>query len=573
MDKRWIFKKEPDPEILSKLTSELNGDEIVARLLLNRGFQSYDAAKSFFNPDLSDLHDPFLMKGMEGAVSRIQKAIENEENILIYGDYDVDGTTSVAMVYSFLSQFYSNLEFYIPDRYQEGYGISYKGIDFADEKGCKLVIALDCGIRAVDKIEYAKSKSIDFIVCDHHTPGNTIPDGIILNPKQADCEYPYKDLSGCGVGFKLLQGFCVKQDIDESLLFQYLDLLVISIAADIVPITGENRVLAFFGLKHLNEYKRPGVFYLLRTGDKEKQWLQIEDLVFTIAPRINAAGRLSSGQKAVELLVTEDEGFAEKMAIQIDTYNQERRAIQKDIIDEAMAKLRTNQYKYTNVVADESWHKGVIGIVASKVIESFRYRPTIVFTEVGDFYVGSARSVSDYSVYNALLECEDLIEKWGGHKAAAGLSVKKENYEAFCYKFEEVVKNSIEKHQLVPEVEIEMNMDFADLNSGMDKMGRTKLMRILSRMEPFGPGNMKPIFRSSHVLDMGSRLVGDEKNHLKFDLFQEGDLANKMGGIGFFMGDEFLDKIRRGPSEIVYTLEENHWKDKIYPQINVRDVK
>lgn len=573
MDKRWIFKKEPEPDQLAKLTEELGGDQVVARLLLNRGFNTFEEARKFFNPSLDDLHDPFLMKDLDRAVDRIQKAIEGNEKIMVYGDYDVDGTTSVALTHSFLSQFYKDLDFYIPDRYKEGYGISFAGIDHAAENGISLMIALDCGIRAIDKVVYAKEKGIEIIICDHHTPGEKIPDTIVLNPKRKDCEYPYKELSGCGVGFKLLQGYCRKMDIDESMLFQYLDLLAISISADIVPITGENRILTHFGLTHLNDFKRPGVFHLLRTGEKEKQHLVVEDLVFTIAPRINAAGRLSSGKKAVELLITKDHSFAEEMAVKIDNYNQERREIQKEIFEEAIEKLRKDKFEYTNVVADANWHKGVVGIVASKIIESYKYRPTIVFAELDDAFVGSARSVADYSVYDALLECDNLIEKWGGHKAAAGLSVKKENFKAFRERFEEVVKSTIDKSQLTPEVEIDMNLNFADMKAGMDQEGRTKLMRILQRMEPFGPGNMKPIFRSTNVLDMGSRLVGDDKNHLKFDLFQQGDMANKMGGIGFFMGEEYLEKIRKGSSEIVYTLEENHWKDKIYPQINVRDVK
>ncbi len=573
MHKRWIFKKEPDPKLLDQLTNDLKGDQVVARLLLNRGITNYEEAKSFFNPTLDDLHDPFLMKDMKEAVERLDQAIDNEEKIMVYGDYDVDGTTSVALVYSFLNQVYENLEFYIPDRYEEGYGISFKGIDQAKESGSTLIIALDCGIRAIDKVEYAKEKGIDIIVCDHHTPGESIPDCIVLNPKRKDCEYPYKYLSGCGVGFKFMQAFCQTNLMDESLLFQFLDLLCISIAADIVPITGENRVLAHFGLGHLNEYKRAGIFQLLRTGSKENQDLTIEDIVFTIAPRINAAGRISSGKEAVELLTTEDEQFAYEMAVQIDAYNQERREIEKDITAEAILKLEEDDHKFTNVVADSNWHKGVVGIVASKIIERYRYRPTIVFAEVDGMFVGSARSVDKYSVYDALLECDDLIEKWGGHAAAAGLSVSKDNFQAFRQRFEEVVKATITEDQLVPEVEIEMNLDFAELNKGMDSDGRTKLMRIISRMEPFGPDNMKPIFRTGNVLDTGSRLVGDDQNHLKLDLFQEGDMANKVGGIGFFMGQEYLEKIQKGPSEIVYTLEENHWNNKVYLQVNVKDIK
>ncbi|MEZ4938140.1 MAG: single-stranded-DNA-specific exonuclease RecJ [Crocinitomicaceae bacterium] len=573
MHKRWIFKEEPDPQVLSQLTTDLNGDEIIARLLLNRGVQNFEEAKNYFNPKLEDLHDPLLMKDMKEAVHRLDQAIDNEEKILIYGDYDVDGTTSVALVYSFLSQVYEHLDFYIPDRYLEGYGISFQGIDFAKENGITLIIALDCGIRAIDKVAYAKEKGIDFIICDHHTPGDQIPEAIVLNPKRKDCEYPYKHLSGCGVGFKFMQAFCEHNLMDESLLFQFLDLLCISIAADIVPITGENRILAHFGLGHLNEYRRAGIFQLLRTGSKENQKLNIEDIVFTIAPRINAAGRISSGKEAVELLTTEDEQFAYEMAVQIDAYNQERREIEKDITAEAILKLEEDDHKFTNVVADEQWHKGVVGIVASKIIERYRYRPTIVFAQVEDVFVGSARSVSDYSVYDALLQCDDLIEKWGGHNAAAGLSVKKENFSAFRQRFEEVVQATISEDQLVPEIEIEMNLNFGDLLSGMDKEGRTKLMRIIGRMEPFGPNNMKPIFRSTNVMDCGSRLVGDDQNHLKLDLFQEGDMANRMGGIGFFMGEDYLKKIQNGPAEIVYTLEENPWNGKIYPQLNVKDIK
>lgn len=573
MHKRWIFKEEPDPGLLSKLTTDLKGDEVIARLLLNRGVQNYEEARKFFNPQLEDLHDPFQMKDMKAAVERLDQAIDNEEKILIYGDYDVDGTTSVALVYSFLNQVYDHLDFYIPDRYKEGYGISFDGINFAKEHGFGLIIALDCGIRAIDKIEYAKENGIDFIICDHHTPGETIPKAIVLNPKRRDCEYPYKHLSGCGVGFKFMQAFCAHNLMDESLLFQFLDLLCISIAADIVPITGENRILAHFGLGHLNEYKRAGIFQLLRTGSKENQQLNIEDIVFTIAPRINAAGRISSGREAVELLTTEDEQFAYEMAVKIDAYNQERREIEKDITAEAILKLEEDDHEFTNVVADEQWHKGVVGIVASKIIERYRYRPTIVFAEVDDVFVGSARSVSDYSVYDALLECDDLIEKWGGHTAAAGLSVKKENFTAFRARFEEVVKATISEHQLVPEVEIEMNLNFADLLSGMDAEGKTRLMRIIDRMEPFGPENMKPIFRTTNVMDCGSRLVGDDQNHLKLDLFQNGDMANRIGGIGFFMGEDYLKKIQNGTAEIVYTLEANHWKDRIYPQLNVRDIK
>jgi len=511
---------------------------------------------------------------MDRAIKRLLSAIDKNEKILIYGDYDVDGTTSVALVYSFLNQEYENLDYYIPDRYKEGYGISFAGIDYAEENGISLIIALDCGIRAIDKIEYAKEKKIDFIVCDHHRPGDTIPDCIVLNPKRVDCEYPFKELSGCGVGFKLMQAYCKEKDLDESLLFQYLDLLMISIAADIVSMSGENRILAHFGLKHLNEFKRPGIYQLLKTGAKENKELQVDDVVFTIAPRINAAGRLSSGKKAVELLISDDEKLAEEMAQQIDVYNQERRAIEKDITEEAIEQLQDDQHKYTNVVADEGWHKGVVGIVASKIIERFRYLPTIVFAIHEGVYVGSARSISDFSVYDALAECDELIERWGGHHAAAGLSVKKENFEAFREKFDAVVGEMIDEGQMVPEIQIEMNLSFESLLDGMDEKGRTKIMRNLSRMEPYGPDNMKPIFRSGKVLDGSyTKLVGADKNHLKLHLFQEGDKANTVGGIGFFMDEEYLQKIKNGPAEIVYTIEENHWNDKISLQLNVKDIK
>lgn len=562
---RWTLKPETDSQTTFKLAQELGIDTTLAKLLIQRGIKTFDQAKSFFRPSLSDLHDPFLMKDMDKAVQRIHKAITSDENILVYGDYDVDGTTSVALLSSYLKTFHSRIATYVPDRYDEGYGISYKGIDFADDNNISLIIALDCGIKAIDKIDYAKKKGIDFIICDHHLPGNKIPDAVaVLDPKQSDCKYPYKELCGCGVGFKLIQALAIQQNKPIEELIEYLDLVATAIAADIVPITGENRILAFIGLQVINSNPRTGIKALIHQIKKET--LTITDVVFQIAPRINAAGRIKHGNFAVELLNEEDIESARKIATDIEQFNNNRKELDKSITNEALQQIINSheEQNFSTVVYAETWHKGVIGIVASRLIETY-YRPTLVFTKSGDKLAASARSVKGFDVYTALEQCSEFIEQFGGHKYAAGLTLKEENYQNFKHKFEEVVKNTLPKELRTPEINIDAEINLTDI--------QPKFYRIIKQLEPFGPKNMKPVFLTSGLIDNGfGKKVGADKSHLKLNIV-EGANQKTYHAIGFGLGEK-LPLAQHGNSfKATFTIDENHWNGNTTLQLMLKDLK
>lgn len=564
--KRWKILSHEKPEAVAVLQEMLGVDRVVANLLVHRGINNYDESKTFFRPTLDMLHDPFLMKGMDKAIDRISQAIASGEKILVYGDYDVDGTTSVALVYSFFEAFYKNIGYYIPDRYAEGYGVSLKGIDFAKEHGYSLVIVLDCGIKANDKIDYANSKQVDFIICDHHLPGDEIPKAwAVLDPKQTDCPYPYKELSGCGIGFKLIQAYSIRHHLNPEQAYQYLDLVVTSIAADIVPITGENRVLAYYGLKRLNQHPRPGIKALL-TSNKIDRELDITTLVFMIGPRINAAGRLEHGSKAVELLVCGDEAEAMKIAEAINNTNTQRRDLDFGTTDEALLLLEQDPmtpFRKSTVLFSETWHKGVIGIVASRLIEKY-YRPTIVLTESGGKATGSARSVKDFDVYSAIEQCSDLLEQFGGHKFAAGLTMKKENVIAFRNRFEDVVSASLTEDMLHPEMEIDLEISLDEITD--------KLLRLLKQFAPHGPHNMTPAFCARGVLDTGfTRIVGN--NHLKLELYQPGTQLQKVQAIGYDKGDFLHFFQRKIPMDIVFKIKENEYRGVTTMQLVIEDIK
>ena len=561
---RWTIKPKPDPSKVARLSKELAVDSTTSFLLAQRGIETFEEAKNFFRPDLSDLHDPFLMKDMEKAVSRIEEAVENQENILVYGDYDVDGTTSVALMSSYLLSFYPNVATYIPDRYEEGYGISYKGIDFAEDNNFSLIIALDCGIKAIDKVAYAFKKEVDFIICDHHRPGAEIPKAkAVLDPKQEDCDYPFKELCGCGVGFKLIQALASKKGATIDDLVLYLDLVATAIGADIVPIVGENRILAYHGLKVINENPRPGFEAILKQVKKEK--LTITDVVFIIAPRINAAGRMKHGNHAVTLLCETDKNLAAEYAIDIDTYNTDRRDADKRITIEALVQIEENkeQDRFTSVVFDENWHKGVIGIVASRLTETY-YRPTLVFTKSGEMLAASARSVKGFDVYNALENCSEYIEQFGGHKYAAGLTLKPENYKSFKAQFEKVVEETIDPKMLIPEISIDSQISLSDITP--------KFYRILSQFAPFGPGNMTPVFMSEDIQDTGyGKKVGEDKSHLRFTATQHG--SGKIVGIGFGLGEHIELIKNKKPFKAAYTIDENEWNGNVSLQLKLKDIK
>jgi len=561
---RWTFRENPLEEKINELEKSLSVNRIIAQLLVQRGVDSFEKARTFFRPSIEDLHDPYLMKDMDKAVKRIEIAIQNNENILIYGDYDVDGTTAVSLMYSYLNSFYPNVATYIPDRYNEGYGISFKGIDFADDNNFTLIIALDCGIKSVDKIEYANSKKIDFIIADHHLPGEVLPKAIaVLDPKRNDCDYPYKELCGCGIGFKIIQALAEKNEQTTIDLLPYLDLVATAIAADIVPITGENRVLAKFGLEVINSNPRNGIKALIQNIKKEK--LTITDVVFVIAPRINAAGRIFHGNSAVNLLTEFDWEQAQEFAKNIELYNSERKKLDEKITQEALVQIALTDQKnrYTNIVFDKNWHKGVIGIVASRIIET-HYKPTLVFTQSNGKYVASARSVKGFDIHRALEACSDFIEQFGGHKYAAGLTVSPENFSDFSSKFEEVVKNSITEASLSPEINIDAEINFCDITP--------KFIRILKQFEPFGPENMHPIFLTKNVIDTGySKRIGKNNEHLKMFVKQNNSFS--IDAIGFNLGKKQNSISRSKPFEMVYSIEENHWNGKTTIQLRVRDLQ
>jgi single-stranded-DNA-specific exonuclease len=561
---RWTYNSETENDLIQNLQSELQVDKIVATLLVQRGITSYNDAKSFFRPTLDDLHNPYLMKDMDKAVDRIEKAIKNNENILVFGDYDVDGTTAVSLVSSYLKTIHPNIATYIPDRYDEGYGISYKGIDFADDNNITLIIALDCGIKSIDHIAYANEKQIDFIICDHHRPGAVLPDAVaVLDPKRYDCFYPYDELCGCGVGFKLIQALAQNRNQTTNDLLPYLDLVATAIAADIVPMTGENRVLAKFGLEVINTSPRPGIKALIK--NLKKTTLTITDVVFIIAPRINAAGRIKHGNHAVELLTEYNEEQADQFASEIEQYNSDRKLLDKQITIEALSQIETNneQSNFTTVVFQEDWHKGVIGIVASRLTETY-YRPTLVFTKSGDKLAASARSVKGFDVYNALENCSHHLEQFGGHMYAAGMTLKPENYAAFKKAFEEEVKKTILPEMLIPEIRIDAKIDLTDINP--------KLVRILNNFEPFGPENMTPVFVSENVFDTGyAKTIGQNDEHLK--LFVKQSDSEGFGAIGFGIGEKLQLTKNRKPFEIAYCIDENEYKNEISIQLRLKDLK
>lgn len=561
---RWTIKPKPNQEEIDQLSNELKVENLVAHLLLQRGISTYEEAKKFFRPELSNLHDPFLMKDMDVAVERIQKAINSEENILVYGDYDVDGTTAVALLSSYLLEDYPNVATYIPDRYGEGYGVSLKGIDFAEDNDFSLIVALDCGVKAINKVNYAKEKGIDFIICDHHRPGEKLPDAVaVLDPKRVDCEYPYKELCGCGVGFKLIQALASKKAQTIENLIPYLDLVATAIGADIVPVTGENRALAYFGMQVINANPRAGFKAIIKQIKKIQ--LTITDVVFIIAPRINAAGRMKHGQYAVNLLTETNLEQAKIFAAEIEEFNTDRRGLDRDITEQALKQITNNKEEkgFTTVVYDETWHKGVIGIVASRLTETY-YRPTLVFTKSGDKLAASARSVKGFDVYNALQGCSDFIEQFGGHKYAAGLTLLENQYEAFKKQFEKVVAESIAPDLLIPEQQIDTQIELNQISP--------KLMRILKQFAPFGPGNMTPVFMAENVQDTGyGKGVGEDEKHLKLSVTQKG--SKPIGAIGFNVGDKIGQIKTKNRFDIAFTLDENEWQGKVSLQLKLKDLR
>ncbi|MBN7814779.1 single-stranded-DNA-specific exonuclease RecJ [Algoriphagus pacificus] len=572
MEYVWRQTPRASSQLIEQLGKEINVNPILANMLINRGVESFETAKNYFRPSLSQLHDPFLMKDMTAAIDRIEEAIANEEKILVYGDYDVDGTTAVALVYSFLQTFYDQVDFYIPDRYKEGYGISDKGVRFAAENDYKLVIALDCGIKAIEKVALAKELGVDFIICDHHTPGDELPQAVaVLDAKRNDCDYPYKELSGAGVGFKLIQALAKRKGIDESALYSYLDLLVVSIAADIVPITGENRILAYYGLDRINNTPRPGLKALMLSAKIEKE-IGISDIVFKIGPRINASGRLEHAKASVELLISTDLDLAIERAKLVDEVNTTRRNFDENITKEAFEMIaereESNSWNST-VLFKEDWHKGVIGIVASRCIEKY-YRPTIILTESNGKATGSARSVVDFDIYEAIAECADLLDQFGGHKYAAGLTLPVENVTDFQAMFEKVVKSRIEEAHRKPVIEIDDELLLDQINY--------KFYNILKQMAPFGPGNTEPILRISQAYAENVIILKDK--HLRFNIVQDGQVTKPVC-LGFGLADRAKDpdhtivKMLQGKMrfDIVAEMRENFFRDKSSLQLYVKDIK
>lgn len=562
MQLRWKIK-EADEQKVTALADALKVSPVVCRLLVHRGIETYEDARKFFRPELSHLHNPFLMRDMDKAIARITEAIASNQKILVYGDYDVDGTTAVAAVYSFFKDFYPNIDYYVPNRYTEGYGISFQGIDYAAQNNFALIIALDCGIKANDKIDYANQCNIDFVICDHHTPGHEIPKAIaVLDPKRSGCTYPFKELSGCGIGFKLIQAYCLHHQLDLEKCYRYLDLVCVSIGADIVSLVDENRTLAYFGLQKLNTNPQPGLQKLMEvTGSKKI--MDITSVVFFLAPRINAAGRMDDAKYAVKLLIAE-EGTADTQAsaLQLHKYNTDRKDLDKNITESALEKIATDknlQNKKSTVLYSVDWHKGVLGIVASRLTETY-YRPTIVMCETDGKLTGSARSVKGFDLYEAIYECREHLIQFGGHKFAAGLTMLKENFNAFAEKFEQVVNERITPEQLIPELEIDTEIELKDI--------QPKFYNVIKQMEPFGPDNMKPIFVTRNVKDTGwSKIVKEE--HIKFSVNQNGAAAD---GIGFKMAKKF-DVVKNDSFDIAYHIDENEWNGNVRLQLMVKDVK
>ena len=566
---KWILKEPADPAKVERLSAEVGIDRVLSELLVKRGVETFEQARAFFRPSLDALHDPFLMKDMDKAVERLHRAITSREKILVYGDYDVDGTTAVALVYSFISRFTDQVDFYIPDRYDEGYGVSYKGIDWAADGGFGLIITLDCGIKAIDKVEYARSKGVEVIICDHHLPEESLPAAVaVLDPKREDCHYPFDDLSGCGVGFKLVQAYSQQFGIPFETLIPLLDLLVVSISSDLVTMVGENRVLAHFGLKQLNENPCKGLAAMITLSNLEPGHISIDDIVFKIGPRINAAGRMESGRLAVELLKATDTMTAMRIGEKINENNNERKNIDREITQEALEMVQSGAclaHENATIVYNPKWSKGVVGIVASRLVEAY-YKPTVVLTKSNGFVTGSARSIAGFDLYEAIESCADLLENFGGHVYAAGLTLKEENLEEFARRMDAFIAGKVTTEMLVPVVEIDAKLDFAQITP--------KFSRILKQFQPFGPGNNNPIFMTENVYDAGSgRKVGGGGVHLKLDLIQESQPYHQIPSIAFNMAD-YYDYIREGnPIDVCYAIVENYYRGSASIQLRIRDMR
>jgi single-stranded-DNA-specific exonuclease len=569
MEKNWIIKKPAREDEVEVLSSKFKLEKSLANLLIQRSVKTPEQVKAFFQPELGHLHDPFLMKDMDIAVERIESAITKGESILVYGDYDVDGTTSVALIYTFFRKFCANIDFYIPDRYREGYGISKAGIDYARDQGSRLIITLDCGIKAIEKVKYAREQGIEFIICDHHTPGEKIPEAVaVLDPKQEDCQYPFNELSGCGVGFKLIQAYSLRNNIPFDELIPYLDLVAVSIASDIVPLTGENRVMAFYGLRQLNENPRKGLKAIIDLAGIAGKNISIEDIVYKVGPRINAAGRIESGKSAVNLLISGDEKEAQIIGEKIDKYNATRRNIDNVITQEALTMIEQDPLLVNSkatVLFNPKWHKGVIGIVASRLVDYY-YRPTVILTESNGFATGSARSVPGYDLYQAVDACSDLLENFGGHKYAAGLTMKLENISKFRKRFEKFVAETITTDQKIPVIEIDTEINLSDITQ--------EFYSMLKQFEPFGPENMAPVFLTENVVDNGTgKPVGTKGDHLKLNLIQEADPYKVYPAIAFQQGKRFPGIKNGNAFDICYSIEENEFMKKINLQLNIKDIK
>ena len=569
MEKVWSLKPQGDSNEVKHLSAALNVNMVIANLLVQRGVKTYNEAQSFFRPRLNDLHDPFLMKDMDKAVARLEHAIKNQEKVLIYGDYDVDGTTSVAMIYLFLKDYLSHVDYYIPDRYTEGYGISPQSIEYAARESYSLVIVLDCGIKAVEKVKYAHHLGLDFIICDHHNPGDVIPNAVaVLDPKRFDCNYPYKELSGCGVGFKLLQAYTMKNRISPEKLLDLLDLVVVSIASDIVPITGENRVLAFYGLKKLNSNPGMGLQTIINYAGLNGGEITISDIVFKIGPRLNASGRIEHGKKSVQILVSSDTVRSDALGEEIDSFNEIRKTLDRDITQDALEMIeRDEEMKNRNstVIYYRDWHKGVVGIVASRLTEYF-YRPTVVLTESNGLATGSARSVKDFDLYEAIGACSDLLESYGGHMFAAGLTMKIENVRAFSERFEEIVSKTVTDGQQIQTIEVDTKLALHEITP--------RFYRILRQFAPFGPHNLAPVFVTEDVIDAGtSRLVGKNLEHIKLDLMEPDASSGIFPGIAFNLAGKFPVIQSGTPFDICYSIELNEFRGKTNLQLNIRDLK
>ena len=568
--KKWVLKRPEDPEIVGRLSTELGIDRVLAELLVQRGITTVEASREFFRPDLSSLHDPFLMKDMDKAVARLGKAVSEGEKILVYGDYDVDGTTAVALVYSFLSSLTPNADFYIPDRYVDGYGLSYRGLDWAKEHGFTLVITLDCGIKANAKVDYAREMGLDIIICDHHLPESELPAAVaVLDPKRSDCGYPFDDLSGCGVGFKLVQAYAATYGIPFEKILQYLDLLAVSIAADLVSVVDENRILAYFGLKQINESPRKGLLSMIRFSGLDRCKITIDDIVFKIGPRINAAGRMESGRRAVELLVCDDDEVANRIGKEINEYNNERKSIDREITEEAKEMVRASAdfaKSSSTVVYNPEWHRGVVGIVASRLVEAF-YKPTIVLTSSQNGLItGSARSVAGFDLYEAIESCSDLLENFGGHIYAAGLTLKEENLKEFSRRFEEYVSAHISRETITPVVNIDSYLNFNQITP--------KFFRILKQFQPFGPGNTAPMFMTENVYDNGNgRRVGADAGHLKLELIQEDQPYRHISAIAFNRSEHFEHLAAGNPIDVCYSIVENYYRGNATIQLRIADIK